>query len=155
MKTQGTELWLALNNSNGWNLLKVGCPTGLTGLGGGRQQIDVTCLDSAEMEFEPGMANPSPITVNINFDPAKISHRELWDLFEAGSTEHWVIGLSDGTAPPTINNATGIITYPATRSYIDFLGYIADFPFDAAINSVYKSAMQIQRSGPRNLHVKA
>ncbi len=154
MKTQGTEAWFVWNTSNGYQLVKVGCPTGLTGLGGGRPQIDVTCLDSAEMEYEAGMANPTAITININFDPAKISHQDLWDLFEDGTTVHWIVGRSDGTAPPTVNSGTGVVTYPTSRSYIDFQGYVSDFPLDAAINSVYKSAMQVQRSGTRTLHVK-
>lgn len=154
MQSKGTELWFSMQNSNGWSLVKVGCPTGITGLGGSRSQIDVTCLDSQEMEYEPGMANPSAITVNINFDPTKISHRDLWDLAESGETLQWVVGLSDGTAPPTINSSTGIITYPTTRTYFDFLGYISDFPFDAAINSVYKTAMQVQRSGAKTPHWK-
>jgi hypothetical protein len=146
---------MAIEATAGWSLVAVGCPTGITGLGGGRSQVDVTCLDSQEMEYEPGMANPSAVTVNLNFDPAKISHQELWNLFEDGTTLHWVIGLSDGTAAPTIDTGSGTVTYPTTRSWIDFNGYISDFPFDAAINNVYKSAMQIQRSGARTLHVKA
>lgn len=155
MLTKGTQLYLRYQNSNGYALTTIACPTGITGLGGGRQQIDVTCLDDDEMQYEPGMPAPTTVTVNLNFDPQKPSHLLLWNLFESGDTEHWIVGLSDGTAAPTVSSSTGVITYPTTRSYIDFDGYISDFPFDAAINTVYKSAMQIQRSGPRFLHVKS
>jgi hypothetical protein len=134
-------------------IVKVGCPTGITGLGGGRNQVDVTCLDSEEMEFEPGMANPSTVSVPINVDLSKPSHDELWDLFDEGVTLHWIVGLSNGTAPPTVDGS-GTVTYPSTRTYLDFYGYLNDFPFDAAINSVYKSNMSIQRSGARGKHVK-
>ena len=152
MKTQGTELWFVLPASTP-SMAKVGCPTGVTGLGGSRNQVDVTCLDSLEMEYEPGMANPSTVSVPINFDPSKVSHEELWDLFESAETLHWILGLSDGTAPPTVDGS-GTVTYPSTRTYIDWHGYLADFPFDAAINSVYKTNMTIQRSGARGLHKK-
>ena len=79
MKTQGTELWFVSDASTP-AIVKVGCPTGVTGLGGSRNQIDVTCLDSAEMQYEPGMANPSTVSVPINFDPQNVSHEELLDM---------------------------------------------------------------------------
>ena len=52
-------------------------------------------------------------------------------------------------------DGSGTVTYPSTRTYIDWHGYLADFPFDAAINSVYKTNMTIQRSGARGLHKKS
>lgn len=152
MKTQGTELWFVSTASTP-AIVKVGCPTGVTGLGGSRNQIDTTCLDSDEMQYEPGMANPSTVSVPINFDPQNVSHEELLEMFDEGNTVHWILGLSDGTAPPTVDGS-GTVTYPATRSYIDWFGYLADFPFDAAINSVYKTNMSIQRSGARGFHKK-
>jgi len=144
-------LFLRLQDSAGYSMIKVGCPTGLTGLGGSRAQLDDSCLDSEEMEYLAGMANPGQVTVNLNFDPAKISHLELWDLFETGDTVTWVIGFRDSTAPPVVDTA-GSITYPGGRKYISFEGYVADLPLDFAINSLVKSTMQVQRSGPRTRH---
>lgn len=155
VKTKGTELWLVQEDSAGFEMIKIGCPTGITGLGGAKSQIETTCLDSQEMEFVSGFASPGQVSVALDFDPAKISHQELWDLFEAQNDERrWVIGFSDGTAPPTVDTA-GVVTYPTTRTYIDFVGYVADLPLDFALNSVVKSTMQIQRSGGRTLHNKA
>lgn len=155
--TQGTEMWVRLQNSNGYELLKVNCPTGITGGGGAKPQIDDTCLDDVEMKFKPGMASPAALSVPINFDPSDASHIALWDGFNEipPETLTWVIGWGDGTADPTVNAGTGVITYPSTRTFHDFEGYIADLPVDFALNTVVKTQMSIQRTGPRHLHPKA
>lgn len=152
VKTKGTQLWLVQLDSNGYSVIQIGCPTGITGLGGAKSQIETTCLDSDEMEFVSGFASPGQVSVALDFDPEKISHQELWDLFNADNDERqWVIGFSGSTSPPTVDSA-GVVTYPTDRTYIDFVGYVADLPLDFALNSVVKSTMQIQRSGARTLH---
>src|SRR4029077_18752380 len=115
VQTKGSEMWVRLQDSNGYNLLKIDCPTGITGLGGAKPQIDVTCLDDTEMRFIAGMANPGTLTVNINFDPSDASHLALWDSFNAEGQETltFVIGFGDGTADPTADPTTGVITYPS------------------------------------------
>ncbi len=155
--TKGTQLYLRANSTtDGYTIIKIGCPTGLSGLGGAASQLDDTCLDSLEMQYLPGMPNPGQMTVNLNFDPSVISHQELWDLFNEQETVQWVVGWSDGKdIPPTVNSGTGVITFPATRTYTEFSGYIADLPLDFAINSLVKSAMSVQRSGARTMHYKA
>lgn len=153
--TKGTQLYLRIQNSNGYSMVQVGCPTGITGLGGAASQVDDTCLDDEEMKYKPGMPNPGQMTVNLNFDPAVISHQELWDLFNSQEVVPWVVGWSDGKdIPPTVD-MSGTITYPTTRTFTSFDGYIADLPLDFAINSLVKSTMQVQRSGPRTMHYKA
>lgn len=155
LKTKGTEMFFVYQNSNGYNLVKLGCPKGIQGLGGSKPQIDETCLDSLEMEFGPGMANPSAITVDLDFDPSKVSHQDLIHMDQNDTIATWVVALSDGTAVPTVNNSTGVVTFPSTRTYIDFQGYIADVPLDLAVNANVKSSVSIQRSGARNFHFKA
>lgn len=154
VKTKGTELWLVRNDSTGYSVVKIGCPTGISGLGGGKSQIETTCLDSEEQEFVAGFAQPGAVTVNLDFDPTKISHTELWAYSESGESLSWAIGFSDGTAVPTVDSL-GTLTFPSTRTYVEFTGYVSDLPLDFALNTVIKSAMQIQRSGSRTLHVKA
>lgn len=156
VRTKGTQLYVSLQNSNGYTIVQVGCPTGITGLGGAASQLDDTCLDDEEMKYLPGMPNPGQMTVNLNFDPSKVSHQELWDLFNEQTTVTWVVGWSNGKdIPPTVNANTGVITYPSTRTFTSFDGYVADLPLDFAINSLVKSAMQVQRSGPRTNYYKA
>lgn len=151
--TKGTQAWMVFPGTTP-SVVAIGCPTGLTGLGGAKTQIPTTCLDSQENEFIGGMAQPGQVTINLDFDPTKISHQDLWDLNESGVTVQWVVGFSDGSAAPTLSSA-GVLTFPSTRTYVDFEGYVADLPLDFAINSVVKSTMQVQRSGARTLHTKA
>ena len=154
LSTKGTELYFLFTDSSGTSVVKLGCPKGIQGLGGSKSQIDTTCLDSEEMEFSPGMGSPGAVTVNIDFDPTKISHRDLVEMDENDTITTWIIGLSDGTALPTVDSA-GTVTYPATRTYIEFEGYIADLPLDFAVNQNVQSAASIQRSGAKTYHFKA
>jgi hypothetical protein len=108
------------------------------------------------MEFGPGMASPGAVTVNLNFDPAVVSHRELWDLFENDAIRRFAIGLSDGpsTSIPTFDSADTAI-FPTDRTFFEFEGYVADFPLEFAINANVTSAVSVQRTGARIPHWKA
>lgn len=150
LKTQGTELWMIYGVTPA--VVKIGCPAGITGLGGSKTQVNVTCLDSTEQEFISGMAQPGQLTVDLNFDPADISHQNLIDLFDTGETIHWAVGLADGTDAPTITS--GAFVFPATRTFIGFDGYVADLPIDIGLDAAIKSQMQVQRSGARTFAFK-
>jgi hypothetical protein len=156
LKTKGTQIWVEQTTTDGPVWLQIGCPTGITGLGGAKSQVDDTCLDSEEMEYSPGMAAPGALSVNLNFDPAVTSHIELWELFENDATVRFAIGLSDGakTIVPTFDTS-GAPVYPTTRTFVQFSGYVADFPLDFAVNSNVTSAVSVQRTGPRLLFRKA
>lgn len=148
-KTQGTELWLVKDEDT---IVKISKVTGVTGTGGANDQIDDTDLDSTEKEYLAGLPNPGALNAPLNFTPSIAVHRDLYAMWQTGARAQWIVGLSDGSAPPTI--LAGVITWPTTRSYFDFQGYIADFPIDAAVNSKLETAMTIQRSGPKNPHWK-
>lgn len=152
---KGTEIWFLKNDSNGNPIVKLGCPKGASGLGGAKTQIDTTCLDSQEMEFSPGMGSPGAVTINFDFDPAKVSHRDLVEMDENDTITTWIIGFSDGpaSAVPTVDSA-GLITYPATRTFVSFQGYIAELPLDFAINTNVASTASIQRTGAKQFHYK-
>ena len=151
--TKGTEIWFVKTDSNGPSIVKLGCPKGLTGLGGAKSQLDTTCLDSLEMEFSPGMGSPGAVSIPIDFDFSKLSHRDLVDMDENDTITTWIIGASTGTAAPTVDSA-GVITYPSTRDYVSFQGYIAELPLDFAINSNIASTISLQRTGAKTYHYK-
>lgn len=156
LKTKGTQIWVEMIDTAGSSWVQIACPTGLTGLGGAKTTIDDTCLDSEEMESSPGMAQPGALTANLNYDPAEVSHNELWDLFDNDAIRRFAIGMSDGakTIVPTFDTA-GLPVFPTTRSFVEFRGYVLDFPLDFALNANVTSAVQIQRTGPRIRHTKA
>lgn len=150
LKTQGTELFYLSADDT---MTKVGKITGVTGTGGGASKIDVTDLDSTEKESIAGLPDPGAASVPINFDPSNPEHQDLFDLYTSGDKKTWVVGFADGSAPPTA--AAGVITYPTTRTYMTFSGYIADLPIDAALDSKVETTMTVQRSGPRAMSWKA
>lgn len=146
IKSQGTQIWVATKDAP-TVYTEIGCPSDVTGLGGSRTQIDVTCLSASEAEFLSGLGQPGQVTVDINFDPSDASHIDLWDYFDSGEMLDWVIGLSDGTVDPDA-------TMPATRSWIEFEGYVADLTIDIATDDAVRGSMSIQRSGSRKLTPK-
>ena len=141
--SQGTELFLS---ADGTAVIKFSCPTGISGLGGGADQIDKTCLDSVEREFARGFKTPAAITVPFILLPTDASHQTiLTDLDESGDVVDWMIALSDGTADPTIT--TGTWTVPTARTSVHFKGYVSDVTIDVASNDVVKGTLTIQRTG--------
>jgi len=151
VKTQGTELWV-VNPISGSepDLLKFACPTGIQGLGGPKSQINDTCLDATDDEtFQAGLGSPGQVTVPFNFIPSNNSHQILFDLKELGTRLPWIIGLSDGTAAPTVaTDGTFVPPTSPNRTTIGFTAYIADVNIDIAGNDIVKGTMLLQRSGP-------
>lgn len=145
LKTQGSELYFADPDTGA--VVEVGCVTTFTGLSAARDQIETTCLDSPARTYEAGMATPGTATFTINFDPSDASHIRLHELYQAGTTVNWAMGLSDGTAAPTGVDSAGEFILPTTRTFILFDGFVTDYPFDLALNTVVTSNLGIQISG--------
>lgn len=142
VKTQGTELYFLDPDTDA--VVEVGCVTTITGLTAARDQIETTCLDSAARTYEAGMATPGAASFTINADPTDPSHVRLHELYVAGTKVDWALGWSDGTAAPTVDS-NGLVL-PATRSWINFNGYVSDFPFDFGLNAVVASNISVQVS---------
>jgi len=149
LKTQGSELFLIDNVlTSDTDLVKLACPTGIQGLGGAADQLDDTCLDNTtDRTYKRGLGNPGQVTVPFNFIPSNRSHQLLFDLKDDGSVLKWLIGLSDGTAAPTVDDAQAFVP-PANRTSIEFQGYVADVTIDIATNEIVRGTLVIQRSGP-------
>lgn len=144
LDTQGTKLYFI--DPTGDVVTTVGCPTGITGFSAPRDEREVTCLEDLARAYEAGMLTPGTVSVTLNFDPADASHVRLHELYNAGTSLEWAIGLSDGTADPTAGS-DALFDYPTSRSYLGFAGYISDFPFEFALASNVTSTMAIKMSG--------
>lgn len=148
VKTQGTRLYFAESASE---ILKVACATAIQGLGGPRDQIESTCLDSTEHEFRGGLANPAQVTVGINVIPRSAAHQALMALKDSEGDDNeviaWMVVMSDQTGAPTQIDSDGYLVSPGptTRS---FRGYVADFTEEFATNEIVRGQLIIQRSGP-------
>lgn len=154
VKTQGTELFLIDTSTGTAAVVKMNCPTGISGLGGPADQIDDTCLDADERTYVRGLANPGQVTVPFVFKPQQASHQLLFDLKDAGDNLDWLICLSDGVALPTLDVNDAFVV-PTDRTCLEFAAYISDINLDIATNEVVRGTLTLQRSGGVVTHWKA
>lgn len=141
--TKGTRIFFATSVSN---IHKVTCPTGVSGLGGAANQIDITCLDSVEMEYKRGMLNPGQLSIPVNFIPNSASHQALLELRRTGATASFMIVFSDQTGSPVALDVNDHLVSPGATT-AEFLGYIADMNIDVATNEIVRATLTVQRSG--------
>ena len=147
IKTQGTHLFLRDTAGIEPAVMKFACPTGISGLGGAKDQIDDTCLDqTVDRTFVAGLGNPGQVSVPFVYLPQEASHQDLFDLKEGGETLDWLVGLSDGVAAPTLDVDDEFVN-PTDRSGFTFRAYIADINIDIATNEVVRGTLTLQRSG--------
>lgn len=153
IKTQGTQLFVKDPVDN--SVFAVQCAISIDGVGGAREQIETTCLEDIARSYEAGLITPSTVNLTINADPSSESHIRLHELYVAGTKFDAAIGWGDGTAAPTVDSADDL-DFPATRTYIAIYDtYVADFPFNFALNAVVSSALVLQLSGLPTLFAKA
>lgn len=149
-ETKGTQIYFV---GTGSVVRRLTCPTGVTGIGGGtKDKIDTTCLDntSSRRTFIGGFADAQEVPIPFILYDGDAGHIDLMALQESGAVVGWFIGLSDGTAAPTI--ASDGLESPAARSGWEFQGYVSNLTFDAAINDVVKGTVTIQPSGGAHFH---
>lgn len=127
------------------SVVEVACATAVSGIEATRDQIETTCLSGTSRTYEPGMPTPGQTQITLNADPDEASHVRLHELYRAGTKVNWALGWADGTAAPTSDSNGGLVL-PATRSWIDFNGYVANFPFDFALNAVVTTTVPVQLS---------
>jgi hypothetical protein len=147
VRTQGTELFFVNMTSSTGELVKLACPTGITGLGGPKDQIEDTCLDNiTDKTFVGGLGNPGPVNVPFNLIPRDFSHQTLFSLKEDGSVLKWMACLSESTTDPTVDTDDTIIP-PNDRTSFAFDAYISDVNIDIATNEIVRGTLTLQRSG--------
>jgi hypothetical protein len=148
IQTQGTELYfIDTLSSSAAAIVKLECPTGITGLGGAVDQIEVTCLDTLDdKEYRSGLGNPGTVSVPFNFIPSAASHQVLFDLKNASTITQWMIGFSDGSTDPTLDSNDAFVA-PAARTCAEFTAYVSDVNIDVATNEIVRGTLTLQRSG--------
>lgn len=148
--TQGTQIFFIdpAFDSSGAGVREIECATTFSPGGNPADQIEDTCLSATTRSYKPGLRTPGQATLGLNADPANESHLRLHELSETdpSPTLKWAVGWADGTAAPTIDSS-GDFDLPTTRTWFIFEGYVSDFPFDFAANTVVTTSATIQRSG--------
>lgn len=142
IKTQGTNLFFVSSAA----VKTLTCPTGITGLGGARDQIETTCLENTDDKtYLAGLGNPGQVSVPFVFDPSAADQKLLYALHDSGEIINWMVGFSDGTAVPTI--VSGVLTMASTRSAAQFSAFVSDVNIDVATNEIVRGTLTLQRSG--------
>ncbi|MCY1333625.1 Phage tail tube, TTP, lambda-like [compost metagenome] len=148
--TQGTQIFFIDPefDSSGAGVREVECATTFTPGGNPADQIEDTCLSATTRSYKPGLRTPGQATLGLNADPENESHVRLHELSETdpSPTLKWAVGWADGTAVPTLDS-NGDFVLPTSRTWFIFEGYVSDFPFDFAANTVVTTQATIQRSG--------
>jgi hypothetical protein len=155
VKSQGTHLYFLNTTDTVAALVKLICPTGISGLNSGaKDQTDVTCLDDVDdRKFRAGLGNPGQTSVPFNLHPEDASQQLLFDLKDSGETIPWMACLSDGTAAPTLEDDE--IVPAAGRTCFGFDAYVQEVTIDVATNDVVKGTLTLQRSGKVRRHWKS
>jgi hypothetical protein len=148
--TQGTQVYFLDPETE--MSMAVECATNFNPGGNPADQIEVTCLEDFVRMYKPGLRTPGTATLTINADPENDSHIRLHELGEENPppTVWWAVGWSDGTAPPEVtvdSSGDPIFDLPDDRTWLVFMGYVSDFPFDFQLNTVVTTSVSIQRSG--------
>lgn len=145
-ETKGTHLYFVNNAENA--VLRVSCPTGITGIAGGtKDQIDTTCLDeTGDVRTSiGGFADATEVSVPFILYDGDASHLDLFALKTSGAVRAWLVGLSDATTAPV--QASDGLEAPTDRTTFKFDGYVSNLTIDAAINDVIRGTLTIKPSG--------
>ncbi|KPW36932.1 hypothetical protein ALP45_01794 [Pseudomonas coronafaciens pv. atropurpurea] len=151
--TQGTQMYALVPTTadpTKMEVIEVECITAFNPGGNPADQVEITCLSDKVRRYLRGLRTPGQASFSVDADPKNASHVRLYQLSEDDSVENtsWVVGWADGfDIKPTLNAAGDDFELPPTRTWFVFDGYVADFPFDFAGNTVVKTAGTIQRSG--------
>lgn len=149
MLTQGSKLYVIDPEND--TVLPIDCVTNFNPGGNPADQIEDTCMEdtSGTRTYKRGLRTPGQAAITINADSRIASHVRLFELSQGidDTILRWALGWSDGTAAPTVGT-DGDFDLPDTRTWFTFGGYVADFPFDFALNALVSSAVSVQRSGP-------
>lgn len=149
--TQGTQIYFIDPDavSAGKKIKEIECATTFSPGGNPADQIEDTCLSETVRSYKPGLRTPGQASLGLNADPKNASHLRLHELSEEDPQPvlKFAVGWSDGTAAPTGVDSHGDFVLPTSRTWFIFDGYVSDFPFDFAANTVVTTQATIQRSG--------
>jgi hypothetical protein len=123
VKTQGSQIYIRTGAASSYALLRIPGVTGFTFNGQAGQKIDVTDLDSTNVESIAGLLDNGQLQLSCNHLPWNNANRDDQLTFLAlanGTDTVVVIGGSDGTDTPTVHATTGVLTLAATRSWLNF-----------------------------------
>lgn len=153
LKTQGTQLYLLDNAVSPAEVVRVTNLSNVDGLGGAASDIDITNFDSTAREYLVGLVDNGQASFGMNLNPQSEVHQRILAI-RGGDRFAWAIGMSDGTAPPTI--APGdVFTLPATRSWLTFTASVQEATITFQTDDAVRVQGSLRVSGAITLTPKA
>ncbi|KKL00244.1 phage tail protein [Rheinheimera mesophila] len=147
--TKGTQVYFIDPDAEvGQEVVKIPGLTQFNPGGSPAGQVDDTDLEDEAMRYKKGMPTPGQASGSVKADPSIDAHIRLAELADEETERNiqFIVGWADGkNIAPVVTS--GALKLPNTRTWYIFEGYVADFPFDFAINAVVQTALSIQRSG--------
>ena len=148
--TQKTNLYWRRLSGGTYSIVKIPGVTSLASSPGSPQKIDVTDMDSTAVESLAGLQDNGQLQVALNRLPYNDGNRDDQILYLTqanGDVSLYIIGLSDGTAPPTVDSGSGVVTYPNTRSWMHFSGSFVGASSNIAARDAVRITAPIEISG--------
>lgn len=145
VRTQGTRLYACL--AGGTTVATLGNVGDLGEFGGQSDDIDVTNLDSTAKEFLTGLPDNGELTLQLNLNPQDANHQDLMAKNGNGVRYPFLIGLSDGTTPPTALGGALVPPAASARTSFAFSASIKSFRFGAKTNDAIRVTVVLRISG--------
>lgn len=88
------------------------------------EDIDVTCLDDDEDNFDPGRKTPGEGSILIDLDDENPSHLKMVALSKTTPRKKvtWYLGSSNSDDAPTVTG--GVVALPPSRTWWVWQGYL-------------------------------
>lgn len=120
IKVQGTHLYY----QDGNKIVRVQCAKELTLGADTESDMDVTCLDDPEDNFDVGKTTPGEGSIVVDLDDENPSHLNMVALSKTSPRKkvQWFLGTSNSKDAPTITGGT--VTLPTTRTWLTWEGYL-------------------------------
>jgi len=138
LRTQGTSLYFAYNDQ----VHEVECSS-ISGIGGSRNTSTIQTLQAESATIIAGAQQPGSPSFAVYINNSE-TQKVLQELYQNAQSVKWAVGLSDSDVEATFATE---LTLPATRSWLSFEGFITDFPFEFAVDSVVECSITIQMAG--------
>lgn len=88
------------------------------------EDIDVTCLDDDEDNFDPGKRTPGEGSIETDFDDENESHLKLLALSKSNPRKKVMFYMGSGHSDDAPTIASGTVTLPPTRTWWAWESYL-------------------------------
>ena len=147
LATAGTRLYVATDlsplysSSEGVEVIKIRCPSGISGLDDSDAQA--VLRDGAVPSWSIGPRIPAQITIPYNFDARSASHQALMAMRDARVQASFLVAFGrDTPAPTTVTNGR-IVSAGATSA--EFLGKVLKISHDVQVGDYVRGTLVLVR----------